>query len=338
MNAIMNVQCPSCETSFPVDPLKVPAGGVRTQCTLCDTLFRVDPPEVEAAEPAYVPEVESRPEAEPEPLVGGSEVAGAMDVDLSAGVAESVDTDVDTDADDGADARDDWADLDFEPWSGGGPEEGGAEAGTADVGEVASAVDAGDEPEPDRDAVPSSGADTASADDDWGSSLGDDWILETTEDTVLGEFRMEDEDEDGGEGEGGIAAGETEVERLETVEEELRRARTDEAFGVPEPEFEMPAEPEFEMPAEPTPFQFGRRDPDEKARRLARVLVSDMVTYNPERHARALELGTIREDFEEEIEKSWAEYVEQVGRELADSTPYWKDALNEILAQGDPLF
>ena len=85
-------------------------------------------------------------------------------------------------------------------------------------------------------------------------------------------------------------------------------------------------------------FQFGKRDPHEKARRLARVLVSDMITYNPDRHASALAHGTLREDFEEEIDKSWTEYVEQVGTELAESTSYWTDALNDILARGESLF
>ncbi len=93
-----------------------------------------------------------------------------------------------------------------------------------------------------------------------------------------------------------------------------------------------------EPPAEPPKFQFGKRDPQDKARRLARVLVSDIITYNPERHQRALEHGTLHSDFEDEIRKSWAEYVEQVGREIAESTPYWFDALNEILARGEAVF
>jgi hypothetical protein len=85
-------------------------------------------------------------------------------------------------------------------------------------------------------------------------------------------------------------------------------------------------------------FQFGRRDPHDKARRLARVLVSDMITYNPDRHDQARHNGSVRQDFEDEIQKSWAEYVEQVGPDLAESTDYWRDALNEILAGGEPLF
>jgi predicted Zn finger-like uncharacterized protein len=88
----------------------------------------------------------------------------------------------------------------------------------------------------------------------------------------------------------------------------------------------------------PSGFRFGKRDPDEKARRLARVLVSDMIMYNPERHARALENETLKEDFEEEIGKSWTEYVEQVGEEMARNNPYFAQALNEILAKGRDIF
>ena len=46
----------------------------------------------------------------------------------------------------------------------------------------------------------------------------------------------------------------------------------------------------------------------------------------------------LKELFEEEIKKSWEEYAEQVGRELAESTAYFREALNEILAGGRPIF
>ncbi len=88
----------------------------------------------------------------------------------------------------------------------------------------------------------------------------------------------------------------------------------------------------------PGPIQFGKRDPHEKAKRLARVLVSDMIVYHREKHTRALEEGTLAVEFEEEVEKSWEEYVDQVGSELAESTPYFREALNEILAKGEEVF
>jgi protein-disulfide isomerase-like protein with CxxC motif len=78
----------------------------------------------------------------------------------------------------------------------------------------------------------------------------------------------------------------------------------------------------------------------DKAKRLARVLVSDMIMYNAERHRLALENGTLAKDFEDEIQKSWKEYVEQVGREIAEGEgrTFWREALNDILAKGQPLF
>ncbi len=110
-----------------------------------------------------------------------------------------------------------------------------------------------------------------------------------------------------------------------------------------------PAAKPAAAPASPTPapsapaggtFRFGKRDPTDKAKRLARVLVSDMVMYNAERHRNALENGTLAEDFEDEIEKSWKEYVEQVGSDIAEGEgrEFWRAALNDILAKGKAAF
>lgn len=83
---------------------------------------------------------------------------------------------------------------------------------------------------------------------------------------------------------------------------------------------------------------FGARDPERKAERLARALVSDIVAYHPDRVARSFESGSLRTEFRGEIMKSWEEYVAQVGIELAKSTPYFRDALNNILAKGEKVF
>ena len=97
------------------------------------------------------------------------------------------------------------------------------------------------------------------------------------------------------------------------------------------------AEPTTPAPAPSAPV-FGKRDPNERAARLARVLVSDMIAYHPDRHRRSLEEGTLKEEFDDEIQKSWNEYVDQVGQELAETTPYFRDALNQVLARGQELF
>jgi predicted Zn finger-like uncharacterized protein len=91
-------------------------------------------------------------------------------------------------------------------------------------------------------------------------------------------------------------------------------------------------------PAARNPFAFGANDPGAKARRLARALVSDIVTYHPERRDQALQEGTLKREFMEEIKKSWEEYVGQVGTNVARSTPHFRDALNEILAKGQAVF
>ncbi|MDH3225348.1 MAG: zinc-ribbon domain-containing protein [Gemmatimonadota bacterium] len=83
---------------------------------------------------------------------------------------------------------------------------------------------------------------------------------------------------------------------------------------------------------------FGQSDPDARAARLARVLVSDMMTYNPALYEKAMEAGTLAEDFEDEVKKSWSEYVDQVGEDVARSTPHFTRALNDILAKGDEIF
>jgi predicted Zn finger-like uncharacterized protein len=124
---------------------------------------------------------------------------------------------------------------------------------------------------------------------------------------------------------------------------------------VPSPPEPEPSSPE-PAPAEPAPsppaseaatpaaqepgFRFGKRDPTDKAKRLARVLVSDMIMYNAERHKTALEKGTLQEDFDDEIDKSWKEFVEQVGSEIAEGPgrAFWSDALNDILAKGQKIF
>ena len=80
------------------------------------------------------------------------------------------------------------------------------------------------------------------------------------------------------------------------------------------------------------------QDPALKARRLARALISDMVVYHPAKRQEGLRDGNLKDLFEDEIRKSWEEYSDQVGKDVADSTPYFKEALNEILAGGRQLF
>ena len=83
---------------------------------------------------------------------------------------------------------------------------------------------------------------------------------------------------------------------------------------------------------------FGSRDPDARAKRIARALVSDIVAYHPDRLEQALAAGNLRATFRDEIMKSWEEFAAQVGIETAKGTTHFRDALNDILARGQKLF
>ncbi|HET7584599.1 MAG TPA: hypothetical protein VFK13_06810 [Gemmatimonadaceae bacterium] len=115
--------------------------------------------------------------------------------------------------------------------------------------------------------------------------------------------------------------------------------------AAPAPVVPAPPAP---RPAAPTPASgagarkpinpFLANDPNQKAKRLARALVSDIVAYFPEKHREGLRSGTLKELFREEIKKSYEEYVEQMGKEFSESTTHFQDALNEVLAGGQKIF
>lgn len=63
-----------------------------------------------------------------------------------------------------------------------------------------------------------------------------------------------------------------------------------------------------------------------------------MVAYNPLKREEGARNGSLKSLFRDEIKKSYEEYVEQVGREFAEATSHFQDALNEVLAQGKRVF
>lgn len=244
---VITVTCPSCSTTFPVDPAKIPEGGVNARCSSCGDVFRVEKP----VEPEPLPTLEDFAPDEPE---------------VSAPPPEAP-------AEPAAPAGDPFAQA--APFERAAPEMGEVELPSSEPAEVTPA------PEPSEPLPPPEPPPTPT---------------------------------------------------------------TDDASVAPSPrppaEAPSPAE-EVAEPSAPTQgFTFGKRDPTDKAKRLARVLVSDMIMYNAERHQSALAQGTLQQDFEEEIEKSWKEFVEQVGEELAngEGRTFWKDALNDILAKGEKVF
>ena len=97
--------------------------------------------------------------------------------------------------------------------------------------------------------------------------------------------------------------------------------------------------PTTSAPAERKPINpFLANDPNQKAKRLARALVSDMLAYHPGKRDEGLANGTLKQIFREEIKKSYEEYVDQIGRDFAESSTHFQDALNELLAAGKKMF
>jgi predicted Zn finger-like uncharacterized protein len=77
---------------------------------------------------------------------------------------------------------------------------------------------------------------------------------------------------------------------------------------------------------------------EDKARRLARALVSDILVYNRDARDRALAEGNLVQVMGQEIKKSWEMYKDRVTPEVANSTNHFREALNEILANGQQIF
>jgi predicted Zn finger-like uncharacterized protein len=129
-------------------------------------------------------------------------------------------------------------------------------------------------------------------------------------------------------------------------------------IGQPEPaspptvaeEVSAPSAPPSAPPAAPSsiPLSTGTPIPEglsteergrhEKARRLARVLASDIAIYNREKKEQGAREGNLVAVLGYEIKKSWEIYKERVGAEFANGTPYFRDALNDMLAEGKKIF
>lgn len=77
-----------------------------------------------------------------------------------------------------------------------------------------------------------------------------------------------------------------------------------------------------------------------RARRFARALAESLLQGpgRRERRDRALGEGRLIVEFGRELREAWRLYVDKVGEDYARSSPAFRDAFNEILADGQPLF
>ena len=95
------------------------------------------------------------------------------------------------------------------------------------------------------------------------------------------------------------------------------------------------SEPEPEAEIQETPQQKKER---ERTKRLARVFVSDILVYNQEKRDQALLEGNLMTALGSEIKKAWEAYKAKVGPDVVESNDYFRNALNEILADGQKVF
>jgi len=80
------------------------------------------------------------------------------------------------------------------------------------------------------------------------------------------------------------------------------------------------------------------RKKKERSKRLARVFVSDILVYNKDKRDKGLENGDLMTVLGPEIKKAWEAYKEKIGPSAAGSSDYFREALNEILANGQKVF
>ncbi len=75
-----------------------------------------------------------------------------------------------------------------------------------------------------------------------------------------------------------------------------------------------------------------------KAERLGRSLVKDIYLYHKDKVEQGRRNGTLVQLLGEEIKRSWKYYKKQVDPEILQERNYFKDALNEIIAEGKEVF
>ena len=106
---------------------------------------------------------------------------------------------------------------------------------------------------------------------------------------------------------------------------------------TPEPVEISAAPPTFEPEPEVAASPQVQKQHD-KAKRLARVLVKDILRYHGDKVEEGLRNGNLIDMVGDEIKKSWQYYKSELPEDVLNSTNYFKEALNKILAKGKKIF
>jgi predicted Zn finger-like uncharacterized protein len=103
----------------------------------------------------------------------------------------------------------------------------------------------------------------------------------------------------------------------------------------PEPSVETIPEPE---PGPAPEMSEDDKKWNERARRLAKALASDLVLYNQDKVEEGLIKGTIAQLLGAEIRRSWEYYIQQIPKHIVENTDYFKEQLNKIVGKGKEIF
>jgi hypothetical protein len=76
------------------------------------------------------------------------------------------------------------------------------------------------------------------------------------------------------------------------------------------------------------------KDPDERAKRLARLIVSDIIIYNQDKIVEGIKEDTVFDLLKEDIEIGRAYYEKNIDPAIAERTAYFNHALVNILIKG----
>ncbi len=120
---------------------------------------------------------------------------------------------------------------------------------------------------------------------------------------------------------------------------------------VPEPEVpaeQAPSESELEIEPrqealktdKPAVAEMSEEDKkwNERARRLAKALASDLVLYNQDKVEEGLREGTLAQLLGSEIRRSWEYYCQQIPKHIVEGSDYFKEQLNKIVGKGKEIF
>ena len=76
------------------------------------------------------------------------------------------------------------------------------------------------------------------------------------------------------------------------------------------------------------------RDPHERAKRLARLIVSDIIIYNQDKIVEGIKQDTLFDLLKEDIEVGRTYYEKNIDPAVAEQSNYFNHALVDILIKG----